>query len=417
MQFRIQGQQKLTGTIHVSGAKNAILPIIAATTLTDDTCVIDNVPKISDVDTMLEILRSVGGSVEWTGEHQLTISNKNLELQPLDTKLVKRLRASVLFLGPFLARFRSFRLPEPGGCIIGNRPLDSHLEGLRKLGCRWEGSPDAYEVSHSDLEGADVVLREASVTATENIVMAACAARGITRVINAASEPHVQDLIEFLNKMGADISGGGTSTVTIKGSGPLGGAHHTVIPDPIDAGTYIILALASKSKITVTDICLDHLDVVLETLHAMGAEFDRSERSIIMNQTGILKAAKIETRIYPGIPTDLQPLFGVLATQAHGTSLIHETLFESRLGYLSELEKMGASVLISDAHRAYVTGPTPLNGRRIVCRDLRAGASLVVAALIASGETVIENAQILDRGYEKIDENLAQIGATIEREE
>jgi len=417
MQFRIQGQKKLTGTIRVSGAKNAILPIIAATTLTNEVCVIDNVPKISDVDTMLEILRSVGGSVAWTGEHQLTISNKDLALQPLDTKLVKRLRASVLFLGPFLARFQSFSLPEPGGCIIGNRPLDSHLEGLRALGCKWERTPQAYEVSHSGLVGTDVVLREASVTATENIVMAACAARGTTRIINAASEPHVQDLIDFLIKMGADISGGGTSTIIIKGTGSLGGAQHTVIPDPIDAGTYIILGIASKSKITVTDIRLDHLAVVLETLRVMGAEFDSGERSIIIHQTGTLKSEKIETRIYPGIPTDLQPLFGVLATQAHGTSLIHETLFESRLGYLSELEKMGASVLISDAHRAYVTGPTPLNGRHIECRDLRAGASLVVAALIASGETTIENAQILDRGYEKIDKHLAKIGASIIREE
>ncbi|MBI2484120.1 UDP-N-acetylglucosamine 1-carboxyvinyltransferase [Candidatus Uhrbacteria bacterium] len=417
MRFRINGQQKLTGTIRVSGAKNSILPIIAATILSNEVCVIDNVPRISDVDTMLEILRSVGGSVAWTGGHQLTISNKNLEPQPLDMKLVKRLRASVLFLGPFLARFQSFRLPEPGGCIIGNRPLDSHLEGLSALGCRWERTPESYEVSHKGLRGTDVVLREASVTATENIIMAACAARGTTRIINAASEPHVQDLIDFLTNMGADISGGSTSTVTIKGSDSFGGARHTVIPDPIDAGTYIILALASKSKITVTDIRLDHLEVVLETLRSMGAEFDRDERSIMINQTGTLKAAKIETRIYPGIPTDLQPLFGVLATQAHGTSLIHETLFESRLGYLSELEKMGASVLISDAHRAYVTGPTPLNGRAIVCRDLRAGASLVVAALIASGETTIENAQILDRGYEKIDEHLSEIGASITREE
>lgn len=407
----------MTGTIHVSGAKNAILPIIAATVLTKEECVIDNVPKISDVDTMLEILRSAGGSVSWSGEHQLTICNKDLELQPLDTKLVKRLRASVLFLGPFLARFRSFSLPEPGGCIIGNRSLDSHLEGLHALGCIWERKPEAYDVSHNGLVGADVVLREASVTATENIIMAACAASGTTRIFNAASEPHVQDLIDFLVTMGAAITGGGTSTVTIQGSGSLGGARHTVIPDPIDAGTYIILAIASKSKITIADIRLDHLDVVLETLHAMGAEFDRGDRSIIMNQTGTLKAAKIETRIYPGIPTDLQPLFGVLATQAQGTSLIHETLFESRLGYLSELEKMGASVLIADAHRAYVTGPTPLNGRNIVCNDLRAGASLVVAALIASGETVIENAQILDRGYEKIDSNIAKIGASIIRED
>lgn len=417
MKFIIQGQKKLSGTIAVSGAKNAVLPIIAATVLTDDICVIDNVPRISDVETMVQILQSVGGQASWTGEHQLTICNKDLALQPLDQKLVKRLRASILFLGPFLARFTSFTLPEPGGCIIGNRPIDTHLEGLARLGCTWEQSESSLVVSHQGLAGADIVLHEASVTATENIIMAASKARGTTHIKNAACEPHVQDLVECLISMGARIEGGGTSTITIQGVDHLTGTTHRVIPDPIDAGTYIILGLATKSKITVANMRPDHLDMVLETLRRMGAEFDITDNSVSIKRIGVLKSCNIETRVYPGFPTDLQPLFGVLATQAQGTSLIYETLFESRLGYLQELEKMGASVVIPDAHRALITGPTPLYGREILCKDLRAGASLVVAGLVASGETIIQHAEILDRGYEHIEKHLQGLGADIIRSE
>lgn len=415
MKFIIHGQKKLSGKVRVGGAKNAILPIIAATVLTKDECVISNVPHISDVETMIQILRSMGGRVEWTSEHELTICNRTLHCKPLDQKLVKRLRASVLFLGPFLVRFTSFTLPEPGGCIIGNRPLDTHLDGLAKLGCVWECNDTLLSVTHQGLRGTDVVLREASVTATENIIMAACGAKGITKIKNAACEPHVQDLCTFLTSMGAIIEGAGTSEISISGGTSLHGTTHEVIPDPIDAGTYIILGLATKSKISVTHMRPDHLDTVLETLRSMGARFDITKDSVTITQTGLLQATKIETRIYPGIPTDLQPLFGVLATQTQGVTLINETLFESRLGYLQELEKMGASVMISDAHRALITGPTPLYGRPIDCKDLRAGAALVVAGLVASGQTVIDHAEILDRGYAHIDEVLSNIGADITR--
>ncbi|MBI4272858.1 UDP-N-acetylglucosamine 1-carboxyvinyltransferase [Candidatus Uhrbacteria bacterium] len=415
MKFVINGQKKLTGTVRVLGAKNAILPIIAATVLTENECVISNVPHISDVETMLQILRSMGGSARWSSEHELTICNRALACKPLDQKLVKRLRASVLFLGPFLVRFTSFTLGEPGGCIIGNRPLDTHLDGLAKLGCVWKHNDAFLSVTHTGLVGADVVLREASVTATENIIMAACGARGITKIKNAACEPHVQDLCAFLISMGAAIEGAGTSEITITGGKSLSGTTHAVISDPIDAGTYIMLGLATKSKISVTRMRPDHLDTVLETLRSMGARFDITKDSVTITNTGLLQATKIETRIYPGIPTDLQPLFGVLATQTQGTTLINETLFESRLGYLQELEKMGASVVISDAHRALITGPTPLYGRSIDCKDLRAGAALVVAGLVASGQTVIDHAEILDRGYEHIDHALLTLGADIRR--
>lgn len=417
MKLVITGQKKLFGNLRVGGAKNAILPIIAATVLTDDTCVINNVPRISDVETMLEILRSIGGEARWTKEHQLMICNRGLRLGPLDQKLVKRLRASVLFLGPLLVRFQSFTLPEPGGCIIGNRPLDTHLEGLARLGCAWEQHDSLISVSHAGLKGAEIILKEASVTATENIIMAACGAVGETIIKNTACEPHVQDLIDFLISSGAIIRGKGGSTIHITGKTPLRGATHTVIPDPIDAGTYIMLGLATKSKISVTQMRPDHLDTVLETLRSMGAVFDIQKDSVTIHETGTLRSAKIETRIYPGFPTDLQPLFGVLATQAQGTSTIHETLFESRLGYLRELEKMGASIVVSDAHRATITGPTPLYGGLIDCKDLRAGAALIVAGLVASGETTLNHAEMLDRGYERIDEALRHIGADIIRKQ
>ncbi len=415
MKFVIQGGKKLNGTIAVSGMKNAATPIIAATLLIEDECILQNIPRIADVQTMLSILASMGASVEWTGENEVKICTRDATLDAIDAKLMKRLRSSSLLMGPFLARFESASIAEPGGCIIGNRPLNTHFHALEKLGARIVRTNGHYELSRNELTGNRIVLLEASVTATENALMAACAAKGTTTIMNAACEPHVVDLAGFLRACGADIEGAGTPTVTIHGGLPLRGATYRIIPDTIEAGTFLIMAMATKSEITVAHARADHMEVALEWLHEMGGRFDISPDAITMKHSSELRCAKVNFQPYPGVPTDLQSLFGVLATQLPGTSLLHETMFEGRLGYIQELIKMGANAIICDPHRVLITGPTPLYGSEIRSYDLRSGASLIVAGLLASGETIIHEADIIDRGYEHIETRLSAIGADITR--
>lgn len=417
MKLIIRGGKKLHGEIAVVGMKNAATPIIAATLLTDEECVIDNVPRIADVEAMLAILLSMGSRVVWTGDHQVTICNSGATLETLDEKMMKRLRSSSLFMGPFLARFSRAVVAEPGGCIIGNRPLGTHFRALEKFGCRIQRINGHYELSREALKGTTIVLLEASVTATENVLMAACRAQGTTVIHNAACEPHVQDLARFLQALGVDIKGIGTSILTIVGKDSLTGARYSIIPDTIEAGTFIIMGLATKSEITVKHARHEHMEIVLEWLVSKGARLAFSDDSVIVHTSAHLQAGRADFQTYPGLPSDLQALFGVLATQLHGTTLIHEKMFEGRLGYIQELIKMGANAVICDPHRVLVTGPTPLYGQEIRSFDLRAGAAMIIAGLIASGETVIHDAEIVDRGYERIEERLNALGADITRAE
>lgn len=414
MKFIIEGGKKLEGDICVSGAKNAALPIIAATLLTDENCVLDNVPRISDVETLLNILKSLGSSVAWSGDHQVTICNRAAAFQNPDYHLVKSLRASILFLGSFLTRFHTIDIAEPGGCIIGNRPLDTHFHGLSKLGVQIEKKNGTYALSSQGLRGSSVTLLEVSVTATENVLMAAVCAEGTTIIKNAACEPHVQDLVSFLQKLGAHIEGNGTTTLTVYGVQTLHGGTYAIIPDTIEAGTFIILGIANKGKLRIHNVIPDHMDVVLEKLRVMGAKFDVSGHTVTVHSHGVMRATKIDARPYPGIPTDLQSIFCVLATQVQGTTLIWDTLFEGRMGYIQELVRMGANAVVCDPHRALVMGPTPLYGQEIRSFDLRAGAAMIIAGLIASGRTVINSAEIVGRGYENIVERLKAVGADIE---
>lgn len=415
MKFVIRGGKPLSGTIRVSGSKNAALPIIAATLLTREECVLDNIPRITDVESMVSLLKSVGGVVRWAGPHRLVLRNDHVSLRSLDSHLVRSFRASILLIGPFLSRFGSIDISEPGGCLIGNRPLDAHFQAFIHLGVTILRRSGGYTLTSHAPRAREVVLREASVTATENILMFASGLGGRTTLKNAACEPHVQDLTRFLAELGCVTSGDGTSTITIQGTKKKSGASHTIIPDANEAGTFLILGLASKSAITVQECTPSHLDVVTETLTAMGARFDIRKRSIRILQPSTLKSIKIDTRPYPGIPTDLQALFGILATQAGGTSLIHDTLFEGRMGYVQELATMGARANVCDPHRVMIAGPTQLSGHTIKSLDLRAGMALVIAGLIAKGTTTINDAQIIDRGYERIEERLTSIGADIKR--
>lgn len=415
--LRIQGGHKLNGRLRVSGMKNAATPILAATLLTDEPCTLHEVPRIRDVERMLDILRSLGVAVEWTGKNDLVIEARGADLNGLDRKAMRTMRSSILLLGPLLARFKEADLPEPGGCIIGNRSVDTHLVGLAALGAEITIGKNTYEFKAKELIGARIVLPEFSVTATENLMMAAVKAKGTTIILTAAAEPHVKDLGDFLNGMGAKVSGHGSHTVTIVGVEELHGTEHTVIPDQIEAGTFMIAAALTHGEIHIDNIRPDHLDIVFQKLDKIGIGLEVGNDWVKVQSNGTPDAFKLQSMPYPGFPTDLMAPFGVLATQSRGTSLIHEPLYEGRFGFVGELTKMGANAVVCDPHRVLITGPTPLYGQEIRSLDLRAGATLMLAGLIAEGETILHEAEIIERGYEDIDGRFRELGADIIKEE
>ncbi len=413
--FIIKGGNPLRGTIEILGMKNAATPIIVATLLTSDECVISNVPRISDVLRLLEILEGLGAQIKWIEEHKLTICTKDVNIQSINKEAVQSMRSSILLMGPLLSRFRKILIPEPGGCIIGNRPIDTHLYVFKKLGAK-VGKEDGFiSLEAENLKGTLIVLPEFSVTATENLIMAASLASGKTEVKLAAAEPHVQDLIRFLRKMGADISWTGNHQLIIRGVDKLHGAEHVLIPDQIEIGTFAVAAAVSRGEVLIKNVIPEHLDIILLKLKEAGVNFKLGENYLKIGPTSGLRSFRLQALPYPGFPTDLQAPFGVLATQCRGTTLIQDPLYEGRMGYVSELVKMGANAIVADPHRVVINGPTPLYGQEIKSFDLRAGATLIIAGLIAEGETIINEAEIVDRGYEKIEERLNALGAKIKR--
>ncbi len=414
--FEIKGGKKLSGSIDVRGSKNATTPILAATVLTDGECVISNIPLIEDVYRMIEILQSMDVEVSWEGERTVRICAKNLDPSKMDLTTVKKLRSSILLLGSLSARAESFRIAHPGGCTIGKRPVGTHFDALEKMGVHITQDEECYVIDTREKRSAKVVLQGFSVTATENAMMLAASLPGKTVIKIAAAEPHVEDLGKFLISMGAEIKGLGTHTLEIVGNENLHGATHEIIPDANEAATFLILGVASKSPIRVENAREGDLDLVLEKLREFGADFEVEENAITVVPTENLKAIeKIDTRTYPGIPTDIQAPLGVLATQAEGETMIFDTMFEGRFNYISELEKMRAKAKILNPHQAVIEGPVKLKGGSIKSFDLRAGASLIIAALCAKGTTTIEEIYQVDRGYERIEERLALLGADIKR--
>ncbi len=414
--FVIEGGVSLKGRIQTSGAKNAALPIISATILTKEKTILDNVPKISDVSDLIEILKKAGVKIDWTDEHQLTIDPSGLKNAPLDHDLVKKLRASILLLGPMLARLGEITMPHPGGCIIGRRPVGTHFMALEKLGADITQDAENYHAQTTGLKGNEIFLGEASVTATENAMMAAVLAEGKTVIKFAACEPHVEDLANFLNKMGAKITGAGTHTVEIEGVKELRGTEYSIIPDQLEVGTFAMAAAVTHGEVLIENIGpLKQLDSILAKMEEFGIDFAVQGNNLLVKPTKEFKPVTIKTDTWPGFPSDLQAPFTVLTTQAKGTSLIHDWLYEGRLYYIEELVKMGANIIICDPHRAIVSGPTPLTGTKIISPDIRAGAALIVAALGAKGKSEIDNIQLVERGYEKLEERLKGLGAKIER--
>src|ERR671926_1699171 len=416
--FRITGGRPLSGRVTVSGAKNSALPCLAAAILTPETVTLHNVPYVRDCMTQRRLLEDLGATVLVPDlrTHKITASNIELFEAPYD--LVKTMRASVLALGPLVARFGKAKVSLPGGCAIGTRPIDMHLEALKLLGAQVR-LESGYVVARAPkggrLIGSDVEFPKVTVTGTENLMMAATLARGTTTLRNAAREPEIVDLADLLNKMGARVNGAGTDTLQIEGVESLGGAEHTIIPDRIETGTFIVAAGLTQGQLEIKDCRPDHLTSVIEKLRATGVVIKEvNPTTLEVSCPDGLKAGNVTTEPYPQFPTDMQAQYMVLMTQARGRSEIVETVFENRFMHASELQRMGAQIHI-DGRSAVVNGPTMLNGARVIASDLRASASLVLAGLIANGETLIDRVYHIDRGYEKIEAKLRAVGAEIER--
>jgi len=415
--FVIRGGNPLLGTVRVSGAKNAALPAMAAAILTDEPVILENIPQVRDIETTRKLLAAMGAEVELgygRAQHRTTICCRSLTSPEASYELVKTMRASTLVLGPLVARCGHARVSLPGGCAIGSRPIDLHIKGLERLGATITQDHGYVEASAKRLRGAEIVFDKITVTGTEDLLMAASLADGETVMQNCAREPEVADLAELLNKMGAHIEGAGTPTIRVKGVSKLHGARHRIIPDRIEAATFIIAGALTGGDLNVAGCDPRHLDALLQKLDEAGVKTAHNADSLRVMGDGPLKAADIVTAEYPGFPTDMQAQYMVLATQAEGTSNITENIFENRFVHAQELLRMGARIKI-EGRRAVVRGKSPLSAAVVLASDLRASASLVLAALVAEGESIIDRVYHIDRGYEHIEEKLRGVGAQIRR--
>jgi UDP-N-acetylglucosamine 1-carboxyvinyltransferase len=412
--LRIKGGTRLAGKIRVSGAKNSALPAMAASLLTADEVILENLPFVNDIFTTRRLLRELGASVEFQDDHSARLQAQKILSHEAPYDLVKTMRASVLVLGPLLARTGKARVSLPGGCAIGARPINLHIQGFQKLGASVRTEHGYVEASADRLVGAEIVFDKITVTGTENLMMAAALAEGQTLLQNAACEPEIVDLAEMLKDMGAKIEGAGTPTITIEGVRELKGTKHRVIPDRIESGTFLIAGAITDGSLEITDCVPGHLASVIQKLRDAGSKIDVGADRMSISQNGGLRAADVVTKEYPGFATDMQAQYMALMTQASGTAVITENIFENRFMHASELMRMGADIRI-DGARAIVTGKARLSGATVIASDLRASASLVVAGLVAEGTTLIDRVYHLDRGYEKIEEKLRSVGAQIER--
>ncbi len=416
--FRIIGGRPLQGRVSISGAKNSALPCMAAAILTADKVTLHNIPYVRDIITQRRLLEDIGATVLTPELRTHQISAAHIEIFEAPYELVKTMRASVLALGPLLARFGKAKVSLPGGCAIGTRPIDLHLTGFEQLGAevRLEKGDVVARAPHDGrLRGAEIHLIKTTVTGTENLMMAATLARGRTTINNAACEPEIMDLAELLNKMGARIRGAGTPTIQIDGVEALGGAEHTIIPDRIETGTFLIAAAITRGDLEVRDCRPEHSTALIAKLREVGVELEELNQSTLrVSGHPKLKASDVTTQPHPGFPTDMQAQYMTLMTQATGRSAIAETVFENRFMHVPELQRMGAHINI-DGHTAIVEGPVQLTGAPVLASDLRASASLVLAGLVAEGETSIRRVYHIDRGYERIEAKLRAVGADIER--
>jgi UDP-N-acetylglucosamine 1-carboxyvinyltransferase len=416
--FVIRGGNPLVGTIRVSGAKNSALPCMAAAILTEEEVTLENIPQVRDIETERKLLVSMGAEVELgygRAQHRTTINCKTLSDPVAKYEIVKTMRASSLVLGPLVARCGMARVAMPGGCAIGGRPIDLHIKGLEKMGATITQEHGYLEARTNRLKGAHLVFDKITVTGTEDLLMAAVLAEGETLMENCAREPEVSDLAALLTAMGAKIEGAGTSTIKVQGVTRLHGAKHRINPDRIEVGTFLIAGAITKGDLIVANCNVSHVSAVIAKLEEAGARVDRlGPDTVRVRADGTLRASDISTEEYPGFPTDMQAQYMALATQSEGVSAVTENIFENRFMHVQELVRMGANIKV-DGRTATVQGPAPLSAAAVMCSDLRASASLVLAALVADGESILDRVYHMDRGYERIEEKLRGVGAQIRR--
>ncbi|HET9438250.1 MAG TPA: UDP-N-acetylglucosamine 1-carboxyvinyltransferase [Gaiellaceae bacterium] len=422
--FVIEGGRPLSGTVRASGNKNGALPILAATVLASDEVRLSNVPRIRDVETMVELLADLGADVEWTGRNEVRVDPREISKTELDPVLSREIRASFLLAGPLLARFGRVTVPPPGGDVIGRRRLDTHIHAFQELGVDVELN-GAYEMRTNGLRGRRLYLDEASVSGTESAIMAAVLAEGRTCVGHAACEPHTQDLCRFLASLGARIDGIGSNVLHIDGVRELGGGDFRIGPEHVEVASFAALAAVTGGDVTIEDVEPDDLIAIVPAFRKLGIAMEVEDRTLRVAPGQDLRIVddfggqipKIESGVWPAFPADLTSIALTCATQSHGTVLIFEKMFESRLFFVDKLVSMGARIILCDPHRAVVTGPAKLYGQRLESPDIRAGMAMVIAALCAEGTSSIGNVGQIDRGYERIDERLQALGASIERAE
>ncbi len=412
------GVSKLSGTIAVNGAKNEALKVFAAALLMGDGIVIRRVPDIEDIRRMVELLREMGVVIEREDRRYAVVAGEGISHR-FSKEIAKQLRASIVATGPLLARYGEAIFPHPGGCVIGARPIDLFIDGYKKMGAEVSFADGYYHMKAPEggLRGTEIFFKQKSVGATETLMLAAVLARGTTTIKNAACEPEIAHLAEYLNSCGAKIKGAGTDTLVVEGVVSLssGGRPYELLPDRIETGSFLILGALAADDLTITDCRPDHVEALIEELRSAGADIETTPTTIRVRAQSGYKAISVKTHEYPGFPTDLQAPMTVFLTQTEGQSLVFETIFEGRLQYVEDLARMGANVTLCDPHRIIVQGKTPLRGRSVESPDIRAGLAFLVAGIIAEGETVIHNVYKIDRGYERVEERLKAIGVQIAR--
>jgi len=413
-QYIIKGGNPLVGEVEIGGAKNAALPILAAAIMTDDDVIIDNLPDVQDINVLLEAIAGIGARVERLDRHKVLVNGSMIGDCSVDYEYIKKIRASYYLLGALLGKYKKAEVPLPGGCNIGSRPIDLHLKGFKSLGSKVEIRHGAIIAKAERLKGCHIFLDTVSVGATINIMMAAAMAEGSTIIENSAREPHVVDVANFLNSMGANIKGAGTDVIRIRGVEKLHRTEYSIIPDQIEAGTFMFAAAATKGDIMVKNVIPKHLEATSAKLEEMGCEVEEFDDAVRVVASRRLKSTHVKTQVYPGYPTDMQPQIGVTLALATGTSIVTESIFENRFKYIDELARMGADVKV-EGNSAIITGVEKFTGARVSAPDLRAGAALVIAGLAAEGITIVDDIVYIQRGYETFEEKLRSLGAEIER--
>ncbi len=411
-QYLIQGGKALAGEVTIGGAKNAALGILAAAIMTDEFVTIENLPNVSDINVLLEAIASIGATVIRVDEHTVRISGRSICTQQVESEYIQKIRASYYLLGALLGRYGKAVVAMPGGCDIGARPIDQHLKGFRALGAEAEVENGFIKATSPALKGTHMFLDIVSVGATINIMLAACMAEGQTIIENVAKEPHIVDVANFLNSMGANIKGAGTDIIRIRGVKQLHGSVYSIIPDQIEAGTFMCLAAATKGDILLKNVIPKHLEAITAKLVEIGVEVQENDDSVRVVANKRLSATQVKTRVYPGFPTDMQPQMSAVLMLSQGTSVVNEEIFENRFRYTAELVKMGAQITV-EGKTAWIEGVEGVQGANLEAPDLRAGAALTIAALAAKGNSVITQIEYIERGYENFEGKLRELGANI----